>query len=54
MSDVTSRDFDWTNLVKQAEGESYYEKLVVYEFNGGERVFREQDPHGIYEMEIPE
>lgn len=53
MSEVTTRDFDWANLVKTAEGKSYYEKPVVYEFNGGERVFRESDPHGVYELELP-
>jgi len=50
MSEVTSKDFSWEALVKEAEGEAFYEKPVVYEFNGGEREFREQDPHGPYEV----
>ena len=47
MSQVTTREFDWTNEVKRAEGESFFEKPVVYEFSTG-RTFKEQDPHGPY------
>ena len=47
MSDT--REFDWAALVKEAEGESFFEKPVVNEFSG--REFREQDPHGPYDTE---
>jgi hypothetical protein len=45
MSDVTSKDFSWEALVREAEGESLYEKPVVYEFNNGERAFTESLDH---------
>ena len=45
MSTVTSTDFSWEALVREAEGESFYEKPVVYEFNGGEREFTEDLNH---------
>ena len=50
MSQPEFRDFDWTTEVKKVEGKDFYEKPVVYEFNGGERVFKEEDPHGPYAM----
>jgi len=45
MSDVTSKEFSWEALVKEAEGMSYYEKPVVYEFMDGEREFTESLNH---------
>ena len=50
MSQVTTRQFDWTQEVKRAEGEQFFEKPVVYEFSTG-RTFKEQDPHGPYDTE---
>ena len=45
MSTVTSTDFSWEALVREAEGEKFHEKPVVYEFNNGERVFTEDLNH---------
>jgi hypothetical protein len=47
MSDVTSRDFSWVALVKEHEGQDFYEKPVVYEFMDGERQFKESLDHVI-------
>jgi hypothetical protein len=51
MSDVTTKDYDWAELVKAQEGDRYYEEDVVYEFNGGTRIFTELRDHKI---EAPE
>ena len=47
MSEVTSKDFSWEALVKEHEGQDFYEKPVVYEFDGGKREFTEPLNHTI-------
>lgn len=44
---TTTREFNWANEVKRAEGEEFFEKPVAYEFSTG-RKFKEEDPHGPY------
>ncbi len=47
---TTTKEFSWAEMVKEAEGDAFYEKPVVYDFE--HRQFREEDPHGPYE-EVP-
>jgi hypothetical protein len=42
-----SKQFDWRELVKEHEGERYYEETVVYEFNDGKAQFKEPRNHVI-------
>jgi hypothetical protein len=49
MAETTTRTFDWADEVVKAEGERLNEKIVVYEFNGGKRQFKEEEIHGAYE-----
>ena len=44
---MTTREFNWADEVKRAEGDRFYEKEVVYEFSDGAE-FKEYDPHGVY------
>ena len=51
MADTSSRTYSWKELVQETEGEKLQKKPVTYEFNGGKKVFREQENSGVYETE---
>lgn len=51
MADTSSKTYSWKDLVQEAEGENLQKKPVAYEFNGGKKVFREQENSGVYEIE---
>ena len=47
MADVTTKTYDWADLVKQAEGEKFDEPATIYEFSNG-RKFADQNPNNPY------
>lgn len=51
---VTTRDFDWTALCKEVEGEGFNEKQIAYQFGNG-RKFTSPGPFGgVYRQEDEE
>lgn len=39
--EVTTKEYEWADLVRRTEGEQFAEKPVIYEFSNG-RKFKEQ------------
>lgn len=48
---VSTKDFDWSALCKEVEGEKLREKPVAYEFSNGRQFKSPEEFGGVYQQE---